>query len=177
VSSRENSTAAFGLAFSAILDLLSSVVVLWRFYNFNQQAPTQRENISCVVLGFLFICSSITISVKAAFNLHQRFFETSTQGFNLLLITSLVSAVICAFLVVFKLVLAKLLSSCTLFTDALNSAAAAIVAISIVVNTEVLKRHPYLWFLDPAIGIIVSLLIFLYGCWLLVKNIAEIRKQ
>lgn len=171
VSSKENSTSAFGLAFSAVLDLLSSVVVLWRYYKSYDTFSMYRENVSCVVLAVLFILSSVSIGAKAVYNLDLGDTpDYSTEGLRVLVITSIISSVLCFLLLILKLHLSKKLSSRTLFTDAMNSLAAAVIALSIVVTSEVSKVDKQLWYLDSTIGILVAILLLAYGIWLLVKH-------
>nr|CAB3267047.1 transmembrane protein 163-like [Phallusia mammillata] len=177
VAKNENSAAAFGLAFSAILDVISSAVVLWRYYGTYNTFSNRREHISCIVLGCLFIVSAIGIAGKAIFDLLMG--ETpdmSENGLRVLVITSAVASISCIFLFIIKTVIAKKLASWTIFTDALNSLAGAVVATSMVVTSEVTKDNSYLWFLDASVGLVVSLFLIIYGLWLLTKHVPEVKK-
>lgn len=179
VSSKEQSAAAYGLAFSAVLDLLSSSVVLWRYYKSYDTFSMHRENVACVVLGVLFVMSAITIGFKASYNLSvgQMPNVKSANGVSVLVTTSAVSASACLVLMVGKIYLSKKLSSTTLLTDAFNSLAAAIVALSIVITSEITEHKPHLWYLDSMIGLIVTFLLLVYGLWLLWERIPQIRSR
>ena len=48
----------------------------------------------------------------------------------------------------------------------MNSLAAAVIAMSIVVTAEVNKKTQDLWYLDSAVGLVVSLFLLAYGGWL-----------
>ncbi|KAF4093295.1 hypothetical protein AMELA_G00000460 [Ameiurus melas] len=65
VSTMRSSASAFGFAFDATLDVLSSIIVLWRYSNAAAVHSAHREYIACVVLGVVFILSGLTILIKA----------------------------------------------------------------------------------------------------------------
>ncbi|XP_056304537.1 transmembrane protein 163 [Danio aesculapii] len=69
VSIMRHSASAFGFAFDATLDVLSSIIVLWRYSNAAAVHSAHREYIACVILGVVFILSAITILVKAIHDL------------------------------------------------------------------------------------------------------------
>ncbi|XP_036742568.1 transmembrane protein 163 isoform X2 [Manis pentadactyla] len=72
VSVMRYSASAFGFAFDAILDVLSSAIVLWRYSNAAAVHSAHREYIACVILGVIFLLSSICIVVKAIHDLSTR---------------------------------------------------------------------------------------------------------
>jgi len=174
----ENSTAAFGLAFSAVLDMVSSIVVLWRFYKAYDTFSSHRENMACGFLGTLFIISAITIGVKAVYNIYDgNEPDYSVDGLHMLLTTSIFSSLLCFLLMIVKIALSRKLSSRTLLTDAMNSLAAAVIAMSIVVTAEVNKKTQDLWYLDSAVGLVVSLFLLAYGGWLLKHHLPDLMKK
>ncbi|XP_043965917.1 transmembrane protein 163-like isoform X2 [Gambusia affinis] len=69
VSIMRHSASAFGFAFDATLDVLSSVIVLWRYSNAAAVHSAHREYIACVILGVIFILSSLCIMGKAIHDL------------------------------------------------------------------------------------------------------------
>nr|XP_009859685.1 transmembrane protein 163-like [Ciona intestinalis] len=178
VAKNENSAAAFGLAFSSLLDMLSSIVVLWRYYHAYETFSYRREHISCTVLGSVFIISSIGISVRAILGLLDGVSpDMSEKGLTMLVATSIFATCACFILFVVKVLIAKKLDSWTVFTDALNSLAGAVVALSMVITSELTDVDRYLWFLDSTVGLIVSLFLLIYGLWLLSKHAPEIYKS
>ncbi|CDQ96837.1 unnamed protein product, partial [Oncorhynchus mykiss] len=58
VSFMRHSASAFGFAFDAALDVLSSIIVVWRYSNAAAVHSAHREYIACVILGVVFILSS-----------------------------------------------------------------------------------------------------------------------
>ncbi|KAG7241072.1 hypothetical protein INR49_026103 [Caranx melampygus] len=69
VSIMRHSASAFGFAFDATLDVLSSVIVLWRYSNAAAVHSAHREYIACIILGVVFILSSLCIMGKAIHDL------------------------------------------------------------------------------------------------------------
>ncbi|XP_056286917.1 transmembrane protein 163-like isoform X5 [Pseudoliparis swirei] len=69
VSVMRHSASAFGFAFNAVLDVLSSAIVLWRYRNAAAVHSAHREYIACVILGVVFILSSLCIMGKAIHDL------------------------------------------------------------------------------------------------------------
>ncbi|TMS06157.1 Transmembrane protein 163, partial [Larimichthys crocea] len=72
VSFMRHSASAFGFAFDATLDVLSSIIVLWRYSNAAAVHSAHREYIACVVLGIVFCLSSLCILGKAIHDLATR---------------------------------------------------------------------------------------------------------
>ncbi|RXN33706.1 transmembrane protein 163-like [Labeo rohita] len=114
VSIMRHSASAFGFAFDATLDVLSSMIVLWRYSNAAAVHSAHREYIACVILGVVFILSAITILVKAIHDLATKL-EPEVDDF--LYSVSVISGIVCAILSVFKFMLGKVLTSRALITD------------------------------------------------------------
>ncbi|XP_068805309.1 transmembrane protein 163 isoform X2 [Struthio camelus] len=72
VSVMRYSASSFGFAFDATLDVLSSVIVLWRYSNAAAVHSAHREYIACVILGVIFLLSSICIVIKAIHDLAKK---------------------------------------------------------------------------------------------------------
>lgn len=177
VSANEGSTAAFGLGFTALLDVISSVVVLWRFYDSHDTFSAWKEHVACAFLGFLFIVSALAIAGKGIYDLltgEQP--DMSAHGLNIIITSSIVAS--CGSLVLFclEVVIARVLVSWTIFTDALNSLAGSIIAFSMVFTSELTKHNPYVWFLDATVGLCVSIFLLIYGLWLLSKHLPAARR-
>lgn len=177
VSANEGSTAAFGLGFSALLDVISSMVVLWRFYEKNDTFSAMREHMACAFLGFLFIISSVAIAGKGIYDLLTgEEPDMSPDGLHIIITSSIVASCGCLVLFCLKVVIAKVLSSWTIFTDAMNSIAGAIIAFSMVITSELTKSNPFVWFLDATVGLCVSVVLLIYGLWLLLQHLPAIRE-
>ncbi|KPP67450.1 hypothetical protein Z043_113958, partial [Scleropages formosus] len=89
---------------------------------------------------------------------------------------SIVSGVTCAILAVIKFMLGKVLTSRALITDAFNSLVGGVMGFSILINAEVFKHHPTVWYLDGTTGILIGLIILAYGVKLLIDMVPRVRQ-
>ncbi|XP_074482607.1 transmembrane protein 163a [Sebastes fasciatus] len=173
VSIMRHSASAFGFAFDAALDVLSSIIVLWRYSNAAAVHSAHREYIACVILGVIFILSSLCIMGKAIHDLATRLLP---EVDDFLFSVSIVSGIVCISLAVVKFMLGRVLTSRALITDGFNSLVGGIMGFSILVSAEVFKHEPQVWYLDGSIGILIGLIILAYGVKLLVDMVPRIRQ-
>ncbi|XP_071379896.1 transmembrane protein 163a-like [Centroberyx affinis] len=173
VSFMRHSASAFGFAFDATLDVLSSIIVLWRYSNAAAVHSAHREYIACVILGIVFVLSSICILGKAIHDLATRLLP---EVDDFLFSVSIVSGLMCVVLAVLKFMLGRVLTSRALITDAFNSLVGGIMGFSILISAEVFKHHADVWFLDGTIGVLIGLIILAYGVKLLMDMVPRVRQ-
>ncbi|XP_066855349.1 transmembrane protein 163 isoform X3 [Anser cygnoides] len=191
VSVMRYSASSFGFAFDATLDVLSSAIVLWRYSNAAAVHSAHREYIACVILGVIFLLSSICIVIKAIHDLakkvlpevvssclqfqsHVRVARMKQDDF--LYSVSVLSGILCTVLAVIKFMLGKVLTSRALITDGFNSLVGGIMGFSILLSAEVFKHNSSVWFLDGSIGVLIGLTIFAYGIKLLIDMVPRVRQ-
>ncbi|KAM9364303.1 transmembrane protein 163a-like [Pholidichthys leucotaenia] len=173
VSFMRHSASAFGFAFDATLDVMSSAIVLWRYSNAAAVHSAHREYIACVILGVVFVLSSLCILGKAIHDLATRM---PPKVDDFLFSVSIVSGLTCAVLTVAKFMLGRVLTSRALITDGFNSLVGAIMGFSILISADVFKHHPDVWFLDGTIGVLIGLIILAYGVKLLKDMVPRVRQ-
>ncbi|KAG3274213.1 hypothetical protein H1C71_019811 [Ictidomys tridecemlineatus] len=173
VSVMRYSASAFGFAFDAILDVLSSAIVLWRYSNAAAVHSAHREYIACVILGVIFLLSSICIVVKAIHDLSTRLLP---EVDDFLFSVSILSGILCSILAVLKFMLGKVLTSRALITDGFNSLVGGVMGFSILLSAEVFKHNAAVWYLDGSIGVLIGLTIFAYGVKLLIDMVPRVRQ-
>ncbi|XP_044044082.1 transmembrane protein 163-like [Siniperca chuatsi] len=173
VSIMRHSASAFGFAFDAMLDVLSSVIVLWRYSNAAAVHSAHREYIACVILGVIFILSSLCILGKAIHDLATKLLPEVDE---FLFSVSIVSGLVCISLSVIKFMLGKVLTSRALITDGFNSLVGGIMGFSILISAEVFKHEPKVWYLDGTIGVLIGLVILAYGVKLLLDMVPRVRQ-
>ncbi|XP_051564196.1 transmembrane protein 163-like [Myxocyprinus asiaticus] len=173
VSFMRHSASAFGFAFDAILDVLSSIIVLWRYSNAAAVHSAHREYIACVILGVIFILSSMCILGKA---IHDLATELLPEVDDFLFSVSIVSGFTCVILAVAKFMLGRVLTSRALITDGFNSMVGGIMGFSILISAEVFRHHPTVWYLDGTIGVLIGLIILAYGIKLLIDMVPRVRQ-
>nr|XP_009675723.1 PREDICTED: transmembrane protein 163 [Struthio camelus australis] len=173
VSVMRYSASSFGFAFDATLDVLSSVIVLWRYSNAAAVHSAHREYIACVILGVIFLLSSICIVIKAIHDLAKKVLP---EVGDFLYSVSVLSGILCTILAVIKFMLGKVLTSRALITDGFNSLVGGIMGFSILLSAEVFKHNSSVWYLDGSIGVLIGLTIFAYGIKLLIDMIPRVRQ-
>ncbi|KAJ8004193.1 hypothetical protein DPEC_G00156240 [Dallia pectoralis] len=173
VSFMRQSASAFGFAFDAALDVLSSAIVVWRYSNAAAVHSAHREYIACVILGVVFILSSLCILGKA---IHDLAIKLQPEVDDFLFSVSVVSGVLCILLAVVKFMLGRVLTSRALITDGFNSLVGGVMGFSILISAEVFKHDPNVWFLDASTGVLIGLIILAYGVKLLVDMVPRVRQ-
>uniref|UniRef100_UPI0037E8129C transmembrane protein 163a n=1 Tax=Semicossyphus pulcher TaxID=241346 RepID=UPI0037E8129C len=173
VSFMRHSASAFGFAFDATLDVMSSFIVIWRYSNAAAVHSAHREYIACVILGIVFALSSLCILGKAIHNLAT---GMPPEVDDFLYSVSIVSGFTCSLLAVAKFWLGRVLTSRALITDGFNSLVGAIMGFSILISAEVFKHEPEVWFLDGTIGVLIGLIILAYGVKLLKDMVPRVRQ-
>ncbi|NXQ59211.1 TM163 protein, partial [Anthoscopus minutus] len=173
VSVMRYSASSFGFAFDATLDVLSSAIVLWRYSNAAAVHSAHREYMACVILGVIFLLSSICIVIKAIHDLGKRVLP---EVDDFLYSVSVLSGILCTVLAVIKFMLGKVLTSRALITDGFNSLVGGIMGFSILLSAEVFKHNSSVWYLDGSIGVLIGLTISAYGIKLLIDMVPRVRQ-
>uniref|UniRef100_A0A3P9I8A3 Uncharacterized protein n=1 Tax=Oryzias latipes TaxID=8090 RepID=A0A3P9I8A3_ORYLA len=128
---------------------------------------------ACVILGVVFILSSLCILGKA---IHDLATKLLPEVDDFLFSVSIVSGLVCVILAVIKFMLGKVLTSRVLVTDGFNSLVGGVMGFSILISAEVFKHEPKVWYLDGTIGVLMGLIILAYGVKLLLDMIPRVRQ-
>uniref|UniRef100_A0A3Q0SME5 Transmembrane protein 163 n=1 Tax=Amphilophus citrinellus TaxID=61819 RepID=A0A3Q0SME5_AMPCI len=171
--SERTNVCVYALQFDATLDVLSSIIVLWRYSNAAAVHSAHREYIACVILGVVFILSSLCIIGKA---IHDLATKLLPEVDDFLFSVSIVSGLACIILAVIKFMLGKVLTSRALITDGFNSLVGGVMGFSILISAEVFKHEPKVWYLDGTIGVLIGLIILAYGVKLLLDMVPRVRQ-
>ncbi|CAH2305364.1 transmembrane 163 [Pelobates cultripes] len=173
VSVMRYSASSFGFAFDAVLDVLSSAIVLWRYSNAAAVHSAHKEYIACVILGVIFIFSALCIVVKA---IHDLAIRVLPEVDNFLFSVSILSGILCSLLAAAKIMLGRVLTSRALITDGFNSLVGGIMGFSILLSAEVFKHDSDVWYLDGSVGILIGFIIMAYGVKLLIDMVPRVRQ-
>ncbi|XP_023853572.1 transmembrane protein 163a [Salvelinus sp. IW2-2015] len=174
VSFMRHSASAFGFAFDAALDVLSSIIVVWRYSNAAAVHSAHREYIACVILGVVFILSSLCILGKAIHDLATKLLpEVVNDAISCRYICTYMCSLL---LLMFKLCLSTCLSTCLVRSTGFNSLVGGVMGFSILISAEVFKHDPKVWYLDGSIGVLIGLIILAYGVKLLVDMVPRVRQ-
>ncbi|KAK8784900.1 hypothetical protein V5799_008733 [Amblyomma americanum] len=162
---QRNSASIYAFAAECLLDMLSSMIVIWQYltphYSF------ARERVACILLGLFFILSAIAIISKAMDDLIVR---ESPTWIPVLIILAGVGAAACFLLAVVKLILAKRLGSLSLVLDGINSLISSFCAVAIIVSDLVYDSNPEVWYMDAVLSTVAALIMLLVGAKVLFEN-------
>lgn len=162
---QRNSASIYAFAAECLLDMLSSVIVLWQYltphYSF------ARERIACMLLGLFFIISAIAIISKAMDDLIVR---ESPTWIPVLVILAGVGAAACFLLALVKFTLAKRMGSLSLALDGINSLVSGFCATAVIVSDLVYDSNPEVWYMDAVLSAVAALVMLLVGAKVLFEN-------
>ncbi|XP_065052105.1 transmembrane protein 163a-like [Rhopilema esculentum] len=158
----QKTPGGLGLAIDIILDVLTTLVVIWR-YRFEK-----NESKACVLIAVLFVISGIALSVKATYNLSKEWIPYFKP--RILLPIEVSIAVTFAGLMYAKIYVARKLSSQSLMVDGINTGCGLVMAVMNLISLLVYQKTN-LWFLDSVSATIIALFLFFFGLKLLISSL------
>lgn len=161
------SSAAFAIAFDAMLGVVSSGVIVWRFYHgVNGDLGPEKERKACLVIATCFILSAIMMFTRAIQFLLSDLEPRQTIA---LLAISIVGFLCYSIFFWLKFRIAEKLQSLALRIDSIDSACGAAMALGLITSTIIYCERPSIWWLDSGIAIIIALVTFCYGVLIIFK--------
>lgn len=168
-SELSDSSAELAFAFDALLGLVSSSCVAWRFYK--NLAPCEvpsKEKKACIFIAVGFMLSAIVMFARAIYCLAYK--VEPLQSITVIIISTLGS--LCYGLLFYvKFKVAQNLHSVAMRTDSFDSACGAVMALGVLVSTIIYKHAPKTWWIDPVIALVIAMVTFIYGAFVLIKVI------
>ncbi|ELT98125.1 hypothetical protein CAPTEDRAFT_225963 [Capitella teleta] len=165
---RDDSLPSFAFSLDALLDCMSSAVVIWRFTGAgNTLYSSRRERIACLTLGAFFILSSTIIAGRAGAAIRS---ATKPDPDSSSLIRSLsgVNFFICACLAALKIYLAHQLESVSIATDAVNSGIGVLLSMAAIIGDVTYEMNKSVWYIDSVLGCVCAAILLVFGLWLIV---------
>lgn len=163
------SSAAFAIAFDAMLGVVSSGVIVWRFYQgVNGVLGPGKERKACVVIAACFILSALVMCTRAV-----EFLVSDMEPRNTLALLSISVVGFLCYSAFFwlKYRIADKLQSVALRIDAIDSACGAAMALGLIVSTIIYSEMHSTWWLDSIIALAIAFVTFCYGCLIILKVI------
>ena len=174
VSEVSESSAAFAVAFDAVLAVASSGSVIWRFYwGFNGEGRTEREWKACRIIATCFILSGILVVGRAAVSIAVD--EEPRRPTNLLIV-AVVSCAGYSFLFLAKFCLARKLQSSSLLADSIDALSGSGMSVSLILTTVVFEQSKKAWLLDPSVAIAIGTVTFIYG-WHILYSVSRDKEK
>jgi len=160
------SPGTFGMAIDSVVDIATTMVVIWRFSGSdgtkNSYIREQRANYG---ISLLFILSSFAVLSKAIFDLIR-----ANKPYFPYILCSAASVSFAAYtgLAWAKYVVAQKLQSRVMYSDAINTFCVDLMAGMVLISLLVYK-YTSTWYIGSIVAILISLFLFFYG----VRNIAR----
>jgi divalent metal cation (Fe/Co/Zn/Cd) transporter len=147
----------FGL--ENMVDLLSSVVVLWRFFSPGKLTPEreellqQRELRASTAISFVLILLGVGVISTSSWDLAK---GASIEFLEMELIVAIAFFSILVFgtLTIFKFHYASALDSNSLHKDGVCSLIGTVLAVALFINTLIIRKNSNLWWLDPLVAML-----------------------
>lgn len=168
-----DSQSLFSFGLDSILDCISSIVVLWRFYGGENIYSEERERRACALIGILFICSAFLLAGKSIWSLAKM---EHTGHLQITLILSAVNVIACLSLGITKVIVGHKLESRALITDSIITLVGAVMSVFTLIFSAVYRHNRQLWYLDDSFGVLCSLFLLIYGLRVLWVSIMEARR-
>lgn len=153
-STRSSLCLVFGL--ENMVDFMSSVVVLWRFWasgtltKEREKILKRRELRASMAISLILILLGMGVIATSSYDINKGA-ETDSQMETVLVMSATSIGIFC-FLTVFKFHYADKLSSESLYKDGVCSLIGTILSVGLLTNTFVIRQHPGLWWLDPLVA-------------------------
>lgn len=163
------SSAAFAIAFDALLGVFSSGVIVWRFYNgVNGVLGPEKERKACLAIALCFILSAIMMCARAIQFLLS---DLEPRQTITLLAISVIGFICYSAFFWLKFRIADKLHSLALRIDSIDSACGAAMALGLITSTIIYNEMHSTWWLDSAIALVIAFVTFCYGCLIIWKVI------
>ncbi|XP_078365807.1 transmembrane protein 163a-like [Oculina patagonica] len=173
-SGYSESSAAFALAFDAMLGVVSSGMIVWRFYRgVNGDLGPGKERTACIVIAVCFILSALMMFARAIQFLTSDLEPRKTIA---LLAISVVGFLCYSVFFWLKYRIADKLQSVALRIDSIDSACGAAMALGLIISTIIYSEMHSTWWLDSGIALAIAFVTFCYGCLIIFKVIWKREK-
>ena len=166
VQSHGSSTALFAIAFDALLAIISSGAVVWRFCRKGEVCDClEKERRACLIIAKCFIASAILNSSRAVETLIK---DEIPRRPDSVLIMAVINTLCYFLLFTAKYFLPEKLQSSALRADSIDAIIGSATSFGCIVSTVILEKYSTSWFVDTGFAIAIAVFTFGYGAQLLV---------
>ena len=176
ISISTHSSATLGYSLENLVDLVSSLIVLWRFHGgdtANKEELQKREKRASIGIALLMVILAICVFSVAVEHLAE---GHAPSALHQLISLSVPSLLIFLILGILKFNIAIKTQSPAMKKDAVCSLGGAILSLGVLIGVGLFQSDDAIWWFDAFVAIIISILLGLYGVRTLVKNILEDKK-
>ena len=170
--SDSKSCSIFAFAFDALLQAISSLMLIWRFSTLSTANVERRETMTTLGVAFVNAVSAISIIVPTVGFVIRK--EIATHA-RISVMVSAIGTILYAALFYAKYKLSRKLGSSALMTDTIDSLGGALLGLSVLVSSLLLLFTDKLWFLDAIIALSIATLMLLYAVVVIVRQVILCR--
>ena len=170
VGSKNNSSSMVASALESGVDVVSSILVLWRFWGTQDEASklAAREKRASVAIAMAFIVISLIVGGTSIAHLSS---GASTENAGALIGLAAPTMVVLGFIGALKLHIAKRTGSFAMKKDGVCSLAAAGLSFGIIVGQIIVEASDgEKWRFDAVFALLIAIGLAVYGGRTLVKN-------
>lgn len=163
------SGSALSLVFGLenLVDVLSSVVVLWRFFSPGRLTPEREELLrkrelrASTAISFILVLLGAAVISTSSY--HLKHGAEAQDEMTLVIVIAFSSVLIFGTLTIFKFHYASRLDSSSLYKDGFCSLIGTVLAVSLFINTLIIRANPQVWWLDPLVALLCGFVALTYG--------------
>lgn len=162
IANLTGSSLIFAYGVENLVDFLSSVVVLWRFYCPSHTDPVReailakREQRASIAISLILVILGFGIMIAAIGHL-EKGPEGDHEDSDQLIVIGLISIFVFGFMAFVKFHYSSMLSSPSLHKDGICSLIGTVLALSLVINSAIIKSNSKAWWLDPVVALLCGL--------------------
>lgn len=172
--SDSKSCGIFAFAFDALLQAVSSVMLIWRFSSITPNVSVGRKE-TIATLG-VALCNAVSavLIVAPTIQLLREKEKPTHPKFSM--IASGLGMLLYSILFLSKYNVSRKLGSSALMTDSIDCLGGALMGLTILVSSLVLLFTTKAWFMDSITALGIALLMFIYAATVMVQQV-RFRKE
>ncbi|XP_028398662.1 transmembrane protein 163-like [Dendronephthya gigantea] len=163
-----NSSGIFAYAFDALLQAISSLMLIWRFSSFTNVSTDDKETIATLGVAFVNAVSAISIIVPTILSVTRKEKETDMK---ITVIVASIGVTLYFGLFYIKFKLSRKLGSSALMTDTMDSLGGSLMGLGVLVSSLVVLFSNKAWLLDDIIALIIAGLMCLYAAVVMINQV------
>ena len=145
-----------------IVDWISSVIVLWRFYcpgemtKQREDLLLKREKRASMGISIILALLGMGVIFTASSDLHNG--PESSYDLATIYVMAFFSVFLFSFLTILKFHYGNKLQSASLYKDGICSLIGTTLSIALFINTILIDHYPGLWWMDPIVALFAGIL-------------------
>ena len=158
-----NSASTLGFSVESFVDMLSSVLVLWRFWGPSERDDAVmrgREKRASTLISMVFVLMALVVGITAIANLAV---EQPPTDKDSIMALSVVSLIVLTVETSLKMRMARQLGSISMKKDGICSIASGGLTLAIIVSLAIYEDDKDAWWLDSVCALCIAAAIGTYG--------------